>query len=60
MKAVWNTCKRELGGMKCVNDMKTTTKKSLENFQKQLPFRETYVKYVEKNYIIMALLHSFL
>ena len=47
MKAVWNTCKRELGGM-YVNDMKTTTKKSLENFQKQLPFRETYVKYVEK------------
>ena len=28
MKVVWNTCKRELGGLKSVNTMKTTTKSS--------------------------------
>ena len=26
MKDVWNTCKRELGGMKSVNAVKNTTK----------------------------------
>ena len=33
MKVVWNTCKKELGGMKSVNAMETTTKSSFENLQ---------------------------
>ena len=31
--------------------MKKTGKSSFEKFQKQLPFRETYVKYLEENCI---------
>ena len=48
MKIVWNTCKREPGGMKSVSAMKTT-KSLFENLHRQLPFKETYVKYLEKN-----------
>ena len=35
--------------MKSVNE--NYFKSSLENFQKSLPFREIYVKYLEKNNI---------
>ena len=31
--------------------MKTTTKSSFQNFQRKLPFRETYVKYLENDTI---------
>ena len=34
--------------MKSVNAMKTTTKSAFENFQRQLPFTEIYLKYLEK------------
>ena len=30
MKVVWNTCKRELDGIKSVSTMKTATKSSLK------------------------------
>ena len=41
---------KELGGeMKSVRE--TYFKSSLENFQKSLPFKEIYVKYLEKNSI---------
>ena len=50
MKVVWNTCDKELGGeMKSVKE--NHFKNSLENFQKSLPFREIYIKYLEKNSI---------
>ena len=55
MKVVQNTCDKELGGkMKFVND--NYFKSSLENFQKSLPFREIYVKYLENNSIVICLL----
>ena len=39
MKVVRNSCMRELGEMKSVNAIKTTTKSSFEDFQRQLtPF----------------------
>ena len=38
--------------MKAVNYFKS----SLENFQKSLPVRETYVKYLEKNSIVVVIL----
>ena len=42
MKAVWNTCDKELRDeMKFVNE--NYFKSSLENFQKSLPFGEIYV-----------------
>ena len=48
MKVVWSTCDKELG-----DEMKSVTenyfKSSLENFQKSFAFRETYVRYLEKN-----------
>ena len=41
---------KELGGeMKSVRE--TYFKSSLEKFQKSLPFKEIYVKYLEKNSI---------
>ena len=52
MKIAWNTCDREFGGLTSVSAMKTSTNGSFENFQRQqLPFREIYVKYFEKNSI---------
>ena len=48
MKVVRNTCRRELGEMKSVNAVKTTTKSAFENFQRQLLFTEIYLKYLEK------------
>ena len=52
MKIAWNTCNREFGGLTSVSAMKTSTNGSFENFQRQqLPFREIYVKYFEKNSI---------
>ena len=42
MKVIWNTCRRELGGMKSVNAMKANTKSSFENFQRELSFKEIY------------------
>ena len=51
MKVVWNTFKRELGRTKSANAMKTTTKSSFENFQRQLLFRKIYEKLLEKNII---------
>ena len=49
-----STDKRLVGGMESVSAMKAVTKSWFENFQKQLPFRETYVRYLEKKeqYII--------
>ena len=48
MKVVWSSCDKELG-----DEMKSVTenyfKSSLENFQKSFAFRETYVRYLEKN-----------
>ena len=50
MKVFSNTCDKELGGeMKSAH--KNYFKSSLENLQKPLPFREIYVKYLEKNSI---------
>ena len=39
MKVVKTTCKRETGRTKPVNEMKTTTKSSFQNFHRQLPLR---------------------
>ena len=50
VKVVWNTCDKELGSeMDSVNE--NVFKSSPENFQKSLPFREIYVKYLEQNRI---------
>ena len=48
MKVFWNTCDKELGG-----EMKSAYEKLLQKFtlRKSLPFRETYVKYLEKHSI---------
>ena len=50
MRVAWNTCDKEFG-----DEMKSAYKKYskslLSNFQKSLPFRETYVKYLEENSI---------
>ena len=55
IKIAWNTCDRKLGGeMKPVNE--NYFKSSLEKFQKSLPVRETYVKYLEKNSIVISIL----
>ena len=40
--------------MKSVNE--NYFKSSLENFQKLLPFRKIYVKYLEKNSIVKGIL----
>ena len=48
MEVVWNTCKKELSGMKSVNAMKTNTKISFENLQSI------------KKTVFMVLLHNFL
>ena len=48
MKVVLSSFKRELGGMRCVITVGTTTKISFENFQRQLLFREIYVNYLKK------------
>ena len=53
MKVVLNSFKRELGGMRCVITVGTTTKISFENFQRQLLFREIYVKYLKKKQYIV-------
>ena len=49
MKVARNACKKEFGEMKSVNPVKSTTQSSDENFQRQLPFREICVKYLEKS-----------
>ena len=54
MKVAWNTCDKELGKMKFVNE--NSFKSSLENVQKSLPFREIYVRYLEKNSIVIGIL----
>ena len=50
IKVSWNTCDKELGG-----EVKSTyenyLKISLENFQKSLPCKEIYIKYLDKNSI---------
>ena len=50
MKVVWNTCDKNLGG-----EMKSAYENyfenSLESSQEPLPFREIYVKKLEKNSI---------
>ena len=38
--------------MKCVNEK--YFKGSFENFQKSIPFREIYVKHLEKNGIVIV------
>ena len=43
MKVVKNTCDRELGETKSVNE--SYLKSSVENVWKKLPFREIYVKH---------------
>ena len=59
MKVAWNTCERNLVELSLVpGAMKTTTKSLCEYFQRKLPFRESYVKYLENN--SLWLLHSFL
>ena len=40
--------------MKSVNAMKTTAKSAFENFQRQLPFTEIYLKYLEKKKFIYS------
>ena len=50
MKVVSNTCDRELGS-EIKSGSENYFKNSLENFQKPLPFRDIYVKYLEKNII---------
>ena len=50
MKVVWITCNKELGGQ-MASAYKIYFRSSHENFQKSPPFRETYVKYLEKNSI---------
>ena len=69
MKVVLSSFKRELGGMRCVITVGTTIKISFENFQRQLLFREIYVKYLKKSsiqfkdyslYSMQVLLYSFL
>ena len=55
MKVVWNICSEELDGeMKFVNE--NCFKSSLENFQKSLRFRETYVKYIGRNSTVIVIL----
>ena len=50
LRAIAEASDKELGGeMKSVRE--TYFKSSLENFQKSLPFKEIYVKYLEKNSI---------
>ena len=50
-----NTCYKELDGeMKSVNE--NCFKSSLEKSQKSLPFREIYVKNVEKNITVIGIL----
>ena len=50
-----NTCYKELHGeMKSVNE--NCFKSSLEKSQKSLPFREIYVKNVEKNITVIGIL----
>ena len=47
MKVVWNTCDKELGGeMNSIN----------KNFRKSLSFGEIYVKYLDKNSIVVGIL----
>ena len=53
MKVVLSSFKRELGGMRCVITVGTTIKISFENFQRQLLFREIYVKYLKKKQYIV-------
>ena len=50
MKVVSNTCDKELGS-EIKSGSENYFKSSLENFQKPLPFRDIYVKYLEKNII---------
>ena len=50
MKVVSNTCDKELGS-EIKSGSENYFKSSLENFQKPLPFRDMYVKYLEKNII---------
>ena len=48
MKVVWNTCGKELDG-EIKSAYEKCSKSFFKNFQKSLPFREIYVKYLEKN-----------
>ena len=48
MKVVWNTCDKVFAG-EIKSAYENYLKSSLENFQKSLPFRKIYVKYLEKN-----------
>ena len=50
MKVVWNTSDKVLAG-EIKSAYENYLKNSLENFQESLPFREIYVKYLEKNSI---------
>ena len=50
MENVWNTCDKGLGG-EIKSLYENYFKNSLEILQKSLPFREIYVKYLEKNSI---------
>ena len=52
IKIVWNTFDKELGG-----EMKSV---SVNNFQKSFPFREMYVKYLEKNSIYIGIVYSYI
>ena len=50
MKVIWNTCDKEPGS-EIKSAYENYSKSSFWNFQNSLPFRETYVKYLEKNSI---------
>ena len=48
IKVVRNTCYKELGSEIKSDNEKYLNESSLVNFQKSIPFRKTYVKYLEK------------
>ena len=50
MKVVWNTCDKERGE-EIKSAYENYFKRSLKTLENSLPFREIYVKYLEKNSI---------
>ena len=48
IKVVRNTCYKELGSEIKSDNEKYLNKSSLVNFQKSIPFRKIYAKYLEK------------
>ena len=48
MKVVWNTCDKERGE-EIKSAYENYFKRSLKTLENSLPFREIYLKYLEKN-----------